>query len=430
MEDIVFVNGLVKREPEYWQMFKNRTGQYRRVFDESVDTLREEFDLKGTKMDVNQERRDELFKALCIDLKKDKSSALRCYLNLPDNKRPRFQKWLSVKTIDILYDRIVNVTQEQLVKNLIDKKDLTTKVFFYGYKKNLSILPSIISYLNKRGLLKVVKPEDISTISYSLFIERVNSFMQNCSLISYFYSQHFFDDAVDEYFGTDRHDLYKFLDYNNLSERDDASDSLLQEERSLDITSENDKKEDSENDAENEPGDESEIESGQSISESSDERERKEPSNISLGADDFVSEDVEIEKISEHNSAKKKERIDENSYHSIIPTSRMKTDYNDKIFYSMVQDESDNASLDADANKKIRDLVYQKMIDDGQSITVEIMKKHYEGEYGYPVLAGMFNMTEGAIRTRISRGWVEFNSHLNNCPKDMRIDIVKQVLKK
>lgn len=426
MEEIEFVNGLIKKNPDCWARFTKPGSRYREIVDRTIDTLEKEFDLVGTNMCIDQTRREELFKVLCDHLKEKDCYYLKKYTDLPNAERPLFRTWLSVKAINFLYDKVVNVTQELLVKNLIQRKNLTTEMFFYGYKRNMSILPAIIDFLNKRGLLKVVNPKDISTITYSLFIERVNSFMKDCTLITYFYSQHFFDDAVDEIFGTDRHKLYKFLDFNNISEGDEESDALLQENNSSGKASDND----SENESETDSDCESDNEMTQSNSELSNGEDDKKDPNVSLGAEAFVSEDVVVEDKPKLKDVKNKKSLDENTYQCILQTQRMESDYNDRIFYSMVRDESDGASIDADTNKRIRDAVYQKMIDNDQETTVKIMKKHYEDEYGYSVLADMFNMAEGAIRTRISRGNVEFSSYLNNCPKDMKIDIVKQIVKK
>lgn len=342
-KEYVFVERLVNKDPDSWSRFIKPGSTYRELFDESIDTLEKEFDLTGTAMAVSQARRDELFNVFCDYLKENDCYYLKKYLS--DDNRPSFRSWLRVKTLYHFYDKIVSVTQTQLVSNLINRKKITTDIFFYGSKKNLSILPSIVSYLKNNNLIKIINPKDISTLSYQVFMRRVNSFQFKCSLITYFYDQRFFRDAVDEYFGKDRHKLYKFLDLNSLSAGNQDSDTFLQED----------------------------------------------------------------------------------SYQCIIQTTGMKTAYNDQIISSLLMDEPDDSSIDDEFNTKIRDLIYRKMIADGHKTAVEMLKERYENKAEYDDMVVTFKTTKAALRTGLSRARKTFSTYLNNCPKEMRIDIVKQI---
>ena len=344
MKEIVLITGLANKDPECWKVFKE-SGLYRETINSAIDALRAEFDLVGTDMDIDQTKREELFKEFYKQLKKDN------YLNsyLADKERIAFLAWLRTKAINLLYDKVVVVSHELLVKNLINKKQITTKLFFYGDKNGMSIMPSILHYLKEHKLTNQVNPNDISTITYQVFIERVKTFRQGCSLITYFYNQHLFQDAVDEYFGTDRHKLYKFLDIQN----------QIDEDYDFEID---------------------------------------------------VQDNIEA---------------DESNYQK---SKRKAIAYNDNIFTSLMN-ELDDSSIDNDYYKTILNSIYQKMTNNGYEQYVKVLTLHFSTIpfMSYRAMSEILNIPEGTIKTHLYRAKDMFLSYINNCPKNMRTNIVKQI---
>ena len=326
MKEIILITGLANKDPECWKVFKE-SGLYRETINSAINALRAEFDLAGTDMDIDQAKREELFKEFYKQLKQENS--FKSYL--ADKERIAFLAWLRAKAINLLYDKIISVSKEQIVKNLINRKEITTDIVFHGYKTDISFMPSIISYLDKRDLLGTIKPEDFSSTVYKVFMDNIHKFRQECSLITFLYTQRIMIEALDDYFGTDRH------------------------------------------------------------------------------------KDKELKGIT------KQPIEDIREFKALL--------HNDKIFSTFMDEPNDN-SMDNDYYKRILDLIYQKMKNDGYEQYVKELKLLYSvtPPMKYQEMASILNMPENTIKTHIARGKKIFISILNNCPKETRKDIVKQII--
>ena len=325
MKEIVLITGLANKDPECWKVFKE-SGLYRETINSAIDALRAEFDLVGTDMDIDQTKREELFKEFYKQLKLENS--LKSYL--ADKERIAFLAWLRTKAINLLYDKIVSVSKEQIVKNLIDRKRITTDIVFHGNITDLSFMPSIISYLDKCNLLGTIQPEDFSSAVYKVFMDKIHKFRQECSLITFLYTQRILTEALDDFLGTDRHKDKEFK-----------------------------------------------------------------------GVSELPIEDMRESKALLRNNA----------------------------IFSTFLDESNDYSIDIDYYKRTLDLIYQKMINDGYEQYVKELKLLFSvtPPMKYQEMASILNMPENTIKTHISRGKKIFISILNNYPKEMRKDIVKQI---
>lgn len=325
MKEIVLITGLANKDPECWKVFKE-SGLYRETINSAINALRAEFDLVGTDIDIDQAKREELFKEFYKQLKLE--NAFKSYL--ADKERIAFLAWLRAKAINLLYDKIVCVSKEQIVKNLIDRKKITTNLVFCGNKTDISFMPSIKSYLEKRDLLGKIKPEDFSSAVYKVFMDKIHNFRQECSLITFLYTQHIMNDALDDYLGVDRHKDKEFK-----------------------------------------------------------------------GVSELPIEDIRESKAILRNN----------------------------VIFSTFLVESNDYSIDIDYYKKILDLIYQKMINDGYEQYVKELKLLFSvtPPMKYQEMASILNMPENTIKTHIARGKKIFISILNNCPKETRKDIVEQI---